>query len=40
MYRPGGIYYLENERSMVIPTDVETPVESIIQMVKYFEGKL
>jgi hypothetical protein len=25
---------------MVIPTDVETPVESIIQMVKYFEGKL
>lgn len=39
-YRTDGIYHLDNKKSMVIPTDVETPVESIIQMVKYFEEKL
>ena len=39
LYRPNGIYHLGNMKSMVIPTDSETPVDSIIQMIEYFEKK-
>ena len=40
LYRPGGIYYLGNEKSMVISAGEDTPAEQITQMIKYFEEKL
>ena len=40
LYRSGGIYYLENEKSMVISAAEDTPAEQITSMVKYFKEKL
>ena len=40
LYRPGGIYYLNNEKSMVISAVEDTPAKQITSMVKYFKDKL